>query len=88
MLNRTRIDSFEQDADGTLTNWSGCGNDLRLRSAMARRLIIDSATYLVETFGVVAAAAAKGEGDQLLRGHPAVAGFEHLQRLPHHRPVA
>jgi pullulanase/glycogen debranching enzyme len=43
---------FEQDAEGRLTNWSGCGNDLRARSAMATRLIIDSCTHLIELFGV------------------------------------
>jgi pullulanase/glycogen debranching enzyme len=43
---------FEQDARGKLTNWSGCGNDLRARSAMARRLIIDSCLHLIETYGV------------------------------------
>ncbi len=43
---------FEQDATGRLANWSGCGNDLRARSAMARRLIVDSCLHLVETYGV------------------------------------
>ncbi|MEX2043770.1 MAG: alpha-amylase family glycosyl hydrolase, partial [Opitutus sp.] len=43
---------FEQDRDGALTNGSGCGNDLRARSAMARRLIIDSCRHAIETFGV------------------------------------
>lgn len=43
---------FEQDAAGALTNGSGCGNDLRARSAMARRLIIDSCRHYLETFGV------------------------------------
>lgn len=43
---------FEQDADGQLTNWSGCGNDLRARSAMATRLIIDSCVHFIEVFGV------------------------------------
>ena len=42
---------FEQDSAGTLTNWSGCGNDLRPRAAMARRLIIDSLTHLIEVYG-------------------------------------
>ena len=35
-----------------LTNWSGCGNDLRARSAMARRLIIDSCLHYIEAYGV------------------------------------
>ncbi len=43
---------FEQDAHGQPANWSGCGNDLRARSAMAKRLIIDSCTHLLETYGV------------------------------------
>jgi pullulanase/glycogen debranching enzyme len=50
-----RIDKlyyFEQDREGSLTNWSGCGNDLRARAAMARRLIVDSLTHLVEAYGV------------------------------------
>jgi pullulanase/glycogen debranching enzyme len=50
-----RIDKlyyFEQDREGSLTNWSGCGNDLRAGAAMARRLIIDSLTNLIEVYGV------------------------------------
>ena len=50
-----RIDKlyyFEQDRAGNLSNWSGCGNDLRARAAMARRLIIDSLTHLIEVYGV------------------------------------
>ena len=43
---------FEMDSAGQLANWSGCGNDLRARSTMAKRLIIDSLVYLIETFGV------------------------------------
>ncbi len=43
---------FETDTNGQLLNWSGCGNDLRASSAMSTRLIIDSLTYLIETFGV------------------------------------
>jgi pullulanase/glycogen debranching enzyme len=43
---------FELDAQGVLTNWSGCGNDLRARSAMARRLIIDSCLHYLDAFGV------------------------------------
>ncbi len=43
---------FEQDAAGDLANWSGCGNDVRARSAMAKRLIIDSCLHLIEAFGV------------------------------------
>lgn len=47
-----RLYYFEQDANGVLANWSGCGNDLRARSAMARRLIIDSCLHYIEVFGV------------------------------------
>jgi pullulanase/glycogen debranching enzyme len=43
---------FEVGVDGELSNWSGCGNDLRARSAMARRLIVDSCVHLIETYGV------------------------------------
>jgi pullulanase len=43
---------FEQDAAGRLANWSGCGNDLRARAAMAKRLIIESCTHLIEAYGV------------------------------------
>ncbi|MSU49375.1 MAG: glycoside hydrolase family 1 [Opitutus sp.] len=43
---------FEVDAGGALANWSGCGNDLRARSAMARRLIIDSCLHFIEAYGV------------------------------------
>ncbi|MDR2675160.1 MAG: glycoside hydrolase family 1 [Opitutaceae bacterium] len=43
---------FHQDRDGTLSNWSGCGNDLRAGAAMARRLIIDSCRFLLERYGV------------------------------------
>lgn len=43
---------FEMDRAGQLANWSGCGNDLRCHTPMARRLIIDSLIHLVETYGV------------------------------------
>jgi len=43
---------FRLDDADSLTNWSGCGNDLRCDTPMGRRLIIDSLTYLVETFDV------------------------------------
>ena len=42
---------FEQDGAGNLANWSACGNDLRAGAAMARRLIIDSLTHLIEVYG-------------------------------------
>ncbi len=47
-----RLYYFEEDADGKLANWSGCGNDVRARSAMAKRLIIDSCLHLIEAYGV------------------------------------
>jgi pullulanase/glycogen debranching enzyme len=43
---------FEVGPSGQLANWSGCGNDLRARAAMAKRLIIDSCRHLIETYGV------------------------------------
>ena len=43
---------FELDDEGGLENWSGCGNDLRCRSAMATRLIIDSLVHFIEVYGV------------------------------------
>jgi pullulanase/glycogen debranching enzyme len=43
---------FELDDDGALANWSGCGNDLRCRSAMATRLICDSLIHYIEIYGV------------------------------------
>lgn len=50
-----RIDQryyFDLDADGRLTNWSGCGNDLRTDARMVRRLIVDSLVHLVEVYDV------------------------------------
>lgn len=47
-----RLYYFEQDASGKLSNWSGCGNDLRTSAAMATRLIIESCTHLIEAYGV------------------------------------
>ncbi|MDB6165781.1 MAG: amyX, partial [Lacunisphaera sp.] len=43
---------FELDDAGGLENWSGCGNDLRCRSAMATRLICDSLIHLIQVYGV------------------------------------
>ncbi|KXU37357.1 hypothetical protein AXK11_02630 [Cephaloticoccus primus] len=43
---------FELDAEGQLSNWSGCGNDLRAHAAMAKRLIIDSCRHFIECYGV------------------------------------
>ncbi len=47
-----RLYYFEHDSNGALTNWSGCGNDLRTRSAMVRRLILDSCIHYIEAYGV------------------------------------
>ncbi len=43
---------FEMNSAGQLSNWSGCGNDLRADATMAKRLIIDSLTHLVELYGI------------------------------------
>lgn len=43
---------FHLDKANDLVNWSGCGNDLRCDTPMARRLIIDSLKHLVETYDV------------------------------------
>lgn len=42
---------FEQDGAGNLADWSACGNDVRTRAAMVRRLIIDSLTHFIEVYG-------------------------------------
>ena len=52
LMQLDRLYFFEQDADGHPANWSGCGNDLRARSAMAKRLIIDSCLHYLEAYGV------------------------------------
>ena len=43
---------FEIDSSFNLTNWSGVGNDMRCRSPMAKKLIIDSLTHLITQYGV------------------------------------
>ncbi len=43
---------FHLDPHHYLTNWSGCGNDLRTDAPMVRRLIVESLTHLVEQYGV------------------------------------
>lgn len=43
---------FHVDKANDLLNWSGCGNDLRCDTPMARRLIIESLTHLIETYDV------------------------------------
>jgi pullulanase/glycogen debranching enzyme len=43
---------FHVDEANDLLNWSGCGNDLRCETPMARRLIIESLKHLIETYDV------------------------------------
>ena len=43
---------FRLDKDGKYLNGSCCGNDTATEHVMMRRLIIDSATYLVKEYGV------------------------------------
>ncbi len=43
---------FELKADGSLSNWSGCGNDLRCSTPMGKRLITDSLKHMLGFYGV------------------------------------
>ncbi|MBT8419310.1 MAG: glycoside hydrolase family 1 [Gammaproteobacteria bacterium] len=43
---------FHLNEAGVLTNWSGCGNDVRCDAPMTRRLIIDSLTHFIECYDV------------------------------------
>ncbi|MFP4069140.1 MAG: alpha-amylase family glycosyl hydrolase [Opitutales bacterium] len=43
---------FHTDEANDLVNWSGCGNDLRCDTPMARRLILESLKHLVEVYDV------------------------------------
>ena len=43
---------FHLDQANDLVNWSGCGNDLRCDTPMARRLIIESLKHLVLTYDI------------------------------------
>lgn len=43
---------FHLEGEGVLTNWSGCGNDLRCDAPMARRIIIESLKHFVLFYGV------------------------------------
>ncbi len=43
---------FEMDSSHQLLNWSGCGNDIRSESPMARRLLIDSLVHWVRQYDV------------------------------------
>ncbi len=49
------IDTFyflHLNADNERVNWSGCGNDFRCDTPMARRLMIDSLKHFVEVYDV------------------------------------
>ncbi len=52
LLHIDQLAYFQTNIDGSLSNWSGCGNDINADSAMARRLIIDSLIHLIETYGI------------------------------------
>ena len=43
---------FELKADGSLSNWSGCGNDLRCHAPMVKQLILDSLLHMLQFYGV------------------------------------
>jgi pullulanase/glycogen debranching enzyme len=43
---------FDCDREGKLSNWSGCGNDLRTTTPMGRRLTVESLLHLVTTYDV------------------------------------
>jgi pullulanase len=43
---------FRTNAEGGLTNWSGCGNDFRIESAMAERLALEALEHWVLAYGV------------------------------------
>jgi len=43
---------FNHNSDGTLTNVSGCGNDLRAEAPMTRKLILDSLLHLLNTYHI------------------------------------
>ncbi|MDR1413429.1 MAG: hypothetical protein LBI56_00615 [Puniceicoccales bacterium] len=43
---------FRHSKNGNLTNFSGCGNDFRTESYMARKMIVDSLEHLIATYNV------------------------------------
>jgi pullulanase/glycogen debranching enzyme len=43
---------FRHNKSGNLTNFSGCGNDFRTESSMARRLIMDSLEHFIRVYNV------------------------------------
>ena len=43
---------YRMDAQGVLTNWSGCGNDVRAEAPMLKRLVLESLAHWTEVLGV------------------------------------
>ena len=43
---------YRRNEDGTLSNGSGCGNDLETRNYMVRKLIVDCCKYFVTYYGM------------------------------------
>ncbi|MDR2721073.1 MAG: hypothetical protein LBB15_02180 [Puniceicoccales bacterium] len=43
---------FRKNDDGSLQNFSGCGNDLRTESPMVQRLILDSLAHFINVYNV------------------------------------
>jgi pullulanase len=43
---------YRVDSKGELSNWSGCGNDVRAEAPMFRRLVLDSLRHWTRTLGV------------------------------------
>jgi pullulanase/glycogen debranching enzyme len=43
---------FRHEKNGNFTNFSGCGNDFRTESYMARKMIVDSLEHLIKTYNV------------------------------------
>lgn len=43
---------YRHNLDGSLSNGSGCGNEIESRNYMARKLIIDNVKYFMDIFGI------------------------------------
>lgn len=43
---------FRTDPQGRLSNWSGCGNDVRAEAPLFQRLVRESLTHWTEVLGV------------------------------------
>jgi pullulanase/glycogen debranching enzyme len=43
---------FRKNDDGSLQNFSGCGNDLRTESPMVQRMILDSLVHFIKAYNV------------------------------------